>query len=187
MATTPSCWTRELLPPLPLLAGIIQYGCASSACPEGSSSCGTRHWEGSRAPEEPCVLLTCALCYRSVQSSVARSQGGPHIIRVIAIRNLSCCRYGAYEISNDPGFSRNELSLIDRGFVYAIAHVRGGGELGRQWYEVRCSLAQTVFCCVKGKLAASGMLQTGLVTYQTYLSETLVGLCCSFDKSCARK
>ncbi|CAL5221645.1 g3872 [Coccomyxa viridis] len=43
--------------------------------------------------------------------------------------------YGAYEISNDPGFSRNQLSLIDRGFVYAIAHVRGGGELGRQWYE----------------------------------------------------
>ena len=49
-------------------------------------------------------------------------------------------RYGAYEVSNDPGFSRNELSLIDRGFVYAIAHVRGGGEMGRQWYEVRCSL-----------------------------------------------
>ena len=49
-----------------------------------------------------------------------------------------CCRYGAYEISNDPGFSRNQLSLIDRGFVYAIAHVRGGGELGRQWYEVCC-------------------------------------------------
>ena len=49
-------------------------------------------------------------------------------------------RYGAYEVSNDPGFSRNELSLIDRGFVYAIAHVRGGGEMGRQWYEVRCCL-----------------------------------------------
>ena len=50
--------------------------------------------------------------------------------------HLGGCRYGAYEISNDPGFSRNQLSLIDRGFVYAIAHVRGGGELGRQWYEV---------------------------------------------------
>jgi oligopeptidase B len=43
--------------------------------------------------------------------------------------------YGAYEVSNDPGFNRNKLSLIDRGFVFAIAHVRGGGEMGRGWYE----------------------------------------------------
>jgi oligopeptidase B len=38
-------------------------------------------------------------------------------------------------MSNDPGFNRNKLSLIDRGFIFAIAHVRGGGEMGRQWYE----------------------------------------------------
>jgi oligopeptidase B len=43
--------------------------------------------------------------------------------------------YGAYEITYDPDFSRNELSLIDRGIICAIAHVRGGGDLGRQWYE----------------------------------------------------
>ncbi|MEO8518073.1 MAG: S9 family peptidase [Dermatophilaceae bacterium] len=43
--------------------------------------------------------------------------------------------YGAYEISIDPYFSVARLSLLDRGFVYAIAHVRGGGELGRQWYD----------------------------------------------------
>ncbi|EGD78211.1 hypothetical protein PTSG_12836 [Salpingoeca rosetta] len=43
--------------------------------------------------------------------------------------------YGAYEISNDCYFSRNVLSLLDRGVVYAIAHVRGGGEMGRMWYE----------------------------------------------------
>jgi oligopeptidase B len=42
--------------------------------------------------------------------------------------------YGAYEASRDPAFSINALSLLDRGFVYAIAHVRGGGELGRSWY-----------------------------------------------------
>ncbi len=41
--------------------------------------------------------------------------------------------YGSYGICNDPGFDRNALSLIDRGFVFAIAHVRGGGELGRYW------------------------------------------------------
>ncbi len=43
--------------------------------------------------------------------------------------------YGAYEISIDPVFSSLRLSLLDRGFVFAIAHVRGGGELGRRWYE----------------------------------------------------
>lgn len=43
--------------------------------------------------------------------------------------------YGSYEISIDPSFSVARLSLLDRGFVFAIAHVRGGGEMGRRWYE----------------------------------------------------
>ncbi|HWJ96602.1 MAG TPA: S9 family peptidase [Acidimicrobiales bacterium] len=43
--------------------------------------------------------------------------------------------YGAYEMSMDPWFSIARLSLLDRGVVFAIAHVRGGGELGRHWYE----------------------------------------------------
>lgn len=43
--------------------------------------------------------------------------------------------YGSYEISIDPAFSSNRISLLDRGFVYAIAHIRGGGDMGRDWYE----------------------------------------------------
>jgi len=43
--------------------------------------------------------------------------------------------YGAYGISSDPVFTSSLLSLLDRGFVYAIAQVRGGQELGRRWYE----------------------------------------------------
>lgn len=43
--------------------------------------------------------------------------------------------YGSYGITVDPGFSVARISLLDRGFVYAIAHIRGGQDLGRQWYE----------------------------------------------------
>ncbi|MDF0513519.1 S9 family peptidase [Agromyces sp. H3Y2-19a] len=43
--------------------------------------------------------------------------------------------YGSYEHSIDPGFGIPRLSLLDRGMVFAVAHVRGGGEMGRLWYE----------------------------------------------------
>jgi oligopeptidase B len=43
--------------------------------------------------------------------------------------------YGAYGICSDADFDSNVISLLDRGFVFAVAHIRGGGELGRTWYE----------------------------------------------------
>lgn len=43
--------------------------------------------------------------------------------------------YGSYGVTIDPSFSSSRLSLLDRGFVYAIAHIRGGEYLGRQWYD----------------------------------------------------
>jgi oligopeptidase B len=43
--------------------------------------------------------------------------------------------YGAYGISMDPSFASDRLSLLDRGFVYAIAHIRGGADLGKPWHE----------------------------------------------------
>ncbi|WP_207093117.1 S9 family peptidase [Novosphingobium sp. PY1] len=43
--------------------------------------------------------------------------------------------YGAYGIAIEPGFSTSRLSLVDRGFAFAIAHIRGGDDLGRAWYK----------------------------------------------------
>jgi oligopeptidase B len=68
--------------------------------------------------------------------------------------------YGSYEHSTEPSFSIPRLSLLDRGFVYAIAHVRGGGEMGRSWYlhgkllEKKNTFTDFVACA--GHLTASG-------------------------------
>ena len=56
-------------------------------------------------------------------------------LRLDGARPLLLNGYGAYGLSYDPSFSSNTLSLLDRGFVVAIAHVRGGEEMGRPWYE----------------------------------------------------
>jgi oligopeptidase B len=67
--------------------------------------------------------------------------------------------YGSYEASMDPMFSSLRLSLLDRGFIFAIAHVRGGGEMGRTWYE-------------QGKLAAKPNTFTDFVACaRTLLAE----------------
>ncbi len=68
--------------------------------------------------------------------------------------------YGSYEASIDPSFSIPRLSLLDRGFCYAIAHVRGGGEMGRHWYDDGKMLHKTNtftdFVACAGHLARQG-------------------------------
>ncbi|MGH3360897.1 MAG: S9 family peptidase, partial [Nocardioides sp.] len=67
--------------------------------------------------------------------------------------------YGAYEASIDPYFSIPRLSLLDRGAAFAIAHVRGGGEMGRRWYD-------------DGKLAHKQNSFTDFVACAHHLAET---------------
>ena len=63
-------------------------------------------------------------------SMVWRSDMGDPVDRPLLLEG-----YGAYGYSSDPWFSCSMLSLLDRGFVFATAHVRGGSEMGREWYE----------------------------------------------------
>jgi oligopeptidase B len=68
--------------------------------------------------------------------------------------------YGSYESSTDPYFTISRLSLLDRGVGFAIAHVRGGGEMGRRWYDEGKMLAKkntfTDFVACARHLAKSG-------------------------------
>ena len=68
--------------------------------------------------------------------------------------------YGSYEVPMDPYFSALRLSMLDRGVVYAVAHVRGGGELGRRWYDEGKLLSKTNtftdFIACSRELVASG-------------------------------
>ena len=78
--------------------------------------------------------------------------------------------YGAYEHSMDPYFSVARLSLLDRGAAFAIAHVRGGGELGRRWYDEGKMLAKrntfTDFVA-----CARHLVDSGWATPQTLVAE----------------
>lgn len=75
--------------------------------------------------------------------------------------------YGSYEISIDPGFSIPRLSLLERGVVYVIAHIRGGGEMGRTWYENGKKLNKkntfTDFIDATDHLARSGWVDPGRI------------------------
>jgi oligopeptidase B len=75
---------------------------------------------------------------------VARAADGTEVPITLAYRRglerngdnpLVLYGYGAYGLSSDPEFASDRLSLLERGVIYAVAHVRGGGDLGRQWYE----------------------------------------------------
>lgn len=75
--------------------------------------------------------------------------------------------YGAYGIAIPPGFSTGRLSLVDRGFAFAIAHIRGGDDMGRAWYkagklERRTNTFHDFVDCAKG-LIAKGYTEAGRI------------------------
>lgn len=89
-----------------------------------------------------------------------RPQGGPGLLT----------GYGAYGSSSDPSFSSSRLSLLDRGFVYAVAHVRGGGEMGERWHDggklEHKMNTFTDFIAVAEHLIGSGVVGKGRLAIQ---------------------
>jgi oligopeptidase B len=93
-------------------------------------------------------------------------------------RPLLLLGYGSYGISMEPYFQSNRVSLLDRGVVYAIAHIRGGGELGKKWHDdgklmhKKNTFTDYIACCEhliaegytsKDKLAITGRSAGGLL------------------------
>lgn len=79
------------------------------------------------APDGVRVPISLVRRKRETSGSGAAADAGPAPLLLYG--------YGAYGISMEPTFRSARLSLLDRGFTYAIAHVRGGEELGRRWYD----------------------------------------------------
>ena len=95
-----------------------------------------------------------------VELLAARGIEGPGPLHLYA--------YGAYGYAIPPGFSTTRLSLVDRGFAYAIAHIRGGDDLGRRWYLQGKLFERTNtfndFVDVGRGLIAEGLTAEGMVT-----------------------
>ncbi|KAI9291630.1 oligopeptidase B [Neoconidiobolus thromboides FSU 785] len=77
--------------------------------------------------------------------------------------------YGSYGYSMEPYFRTNIISLLDRGFIYAIAHIRGGTELGRHWYELEGKMLEKKNTFKDFEIAATTLIEKGY-TSSPYLS-----------------
>ncbi|GLE11180.1 hypothetical protein PINS_up023518 [Pythium insidiosum] len=92
--------------------------------------------------EKPCPNYDRSL-YKSERLEATASDGTKVPISIVYRKDLRTKErqplhlygYGSYEICIDPSFVSTILPLLDRGVIYAIAHIRGGGEMGRTWYE----------------------------------------------------
>ena len=115
-----------------------------------------------------------ASLYVTERLEIPARDGTPIPVSVVMRRDrtgagpLHLYGYGAYGIAIEPGFSTTRLSLVDRGFAYAIAHIRGGDDLGRAWYKAgkleRRTNTFTDFVDVAKGLIERGLTQPGRIS-----------------------
>ncbi len=121
----------------------LRYSYSSLTTPETIYEINMRTRERRMLKQQPVLGGFDTDNYRSERLSVTARDGARIPVSLLYrkdyVRNGSAplyqYAYGSYGSSMDPAFEDEILSLVDRGFVYAIAHIRGGQELGRAWYD----------------------------------------------------
>jgi oligopeptidase B len=121
----------------------LRYGYSSMTTPWSTFEYGMATKERTLLKEQP-VIGTFKKENYATERIMATATDGTKVPISIVYRKgvkkdgsapLLLYAYGSYGASMDAYFSSTNLSLLDRGFIYAIAHIRGGEEMGRQWYE----------------------------------------------------
>ena len=123
--------------------GVLRFGYSSPSTPASTYDYDMRTRARTLLKREEVLGGFDPAHYRTERLHAVAPDGARTPISLVARRDaagegprpLLLYGYGAYGISMDAWFSSPRLSLLDRGFVFAIAHVRGGEELGRAWYE----------------------------------------------------
>lgn len=123
-------------------AAFLRFGYSSLTTPPSVFDYDLASGERTLRKRQPVLGDFDPARYVSERRMVAAADGTPVPMSIVRHRDTPrdgtapgiIYGYGSYEISTDPTFSTMRLSLLDRGFVFAMAHVRGGGELGRRWY-----------------------------------------------------
>jgi oligopeptidase B len=123
--------------------GVLRYGYTSLVAPATDIDYDMEHRRANVVKTQPVGGDYDPSAYTSARMWVVQPDGARAPLSIVHRKDVPrdgnapalLYGYGSYEISIDATFRPSRLSLLDRGFVYAIAHVRGGGELGRAWYE----------------------------------------------------
>ncbi len=120
----------------------FRYIYESMTTPESTYDINLETDEQKLIREEPVVGNFDRNNYRTERLFVTARDGTPVPVSIVYRKGMEKngqnpllqYAYGSYGSSTDPTFSTDRLSLLDRGFIYAIAHIRGGSEMGREWY-----------------------------------------------------
>jgi oligopeptidase B len=143
IASDEAAYTTSISVNLELDTDLVRYAYSSLTTPTTVYDYNVRTREKTLLKRDPVLGSFDPASYRTEFLFARARDGAPVPVSLVyregVVRDGSApllqYAYGAYGLSTDPSFSSARLSLLDRGFIFAIAHVRGGQEMGRAWYD----------------------------------------------------